>query len=338
MGKCMLNSREITKPRTSQAPRMRQSFWALAALLACLAISGCQAVTNPVLDGSAASAARDPAARDTLKTFRCRCPAKRPQITWSIPETSWQSTSRHTSQGRPAPINMPQATSGAGYAFPRWHPRDRALDGTSCLNLRAGERQTLAQIQTREDEYLNQQIVKPDATVLITLFKKRTYHVLVVRQDSTSNQSNATGGVFGVGAIGQAIGVSGRGTGVALDLPAYENDVMNALTRSGGLPGFDAADEVLIERGDYRRNVGPADAPDSVDETLSDDVASLNRSEFGGRVTRIPLRLPAGQEPAFDPKDIILKDGDIVYIATRNAEVFYTGGLLFTGNISCARL
>ena len=31
-----------------------------------------------------------------------------------------------------------------------------------------------------------------------------------------------------------------RGTGFALDLPAYENDVLNALAQTGGFPGTDA--------------------------------------------------------------------------------------------------
>ena len=43
---------------------------------------------------------------------------------------------------------------------------------------------------------------------------------------------------------------------------------------------------------------------------------------------RIPLRLPPGSERPFSAEDIILHDGDIVYIAGREGEIYYTGGLL----------
>ncbi len=45
-------------------------------------------------------------------------------------------------------------------------------------------------------------------------------------------------------------------------------------------------------------------------------------------ILRIPLRLPPGVIPNIRPEDIILEDGDIVMIDSREAEVFYTGGLL----------
>jgi hypothetical protein len=41
--------------------------------------------------------------------------------------------------------------------------------------------------------------------------------------------------------------------------------------------------------------------------------------------------LRPGQKPPFRPEDIILRTGDIVFIEARQAEVFYTGGLLPPG-------
>ena len=61
----------------------------------------------------------------------------------------------------------------------------------------------------------------------------------MVRQDS---------GGLTVGSTG-SLGQTKRGTGYVLNLPAYENDVLNALARTGGLPGLDAENEVRIERG-----------------------------------------------------------------------------------------
>src|SRR5262249_35985874 len=60
-------------------------------------------------------------------------------------------------------------------------------------------------------------------------------------------------------------------------------------------------------------------------------------ADFGAHVTRIPLRLRKGQPPPFRPEDVILQNGDVVYIPSRDADVFYTGGLLFTGQYALPR-
>ncbi len=49
------------------------------------------------------------------------------------------------------------------------------------------------------------------------------------------------------------------------------------------------------------------------------------------------MRLPPGVIPNFRLEDIILEDGDIVYIESREAEVFYTGGLLPGGEFKIPR-
>jgi hypothetical protein len=62
-------------------------------------------------------------------------------------------------------------------------------------------------------------------------------------------------------------------------------------------------------------------------------------SEFGfddftidnPNVIRIPVRLGPGQSPNITEEDIKLYDGDIVFIESRDSEVFYTGGLLGGG-------
>jgi len=100
---------------------------------------------------------------------------------------------------------------------------------------------------------------------------------------------------------GGLIGNARRGTGAAVDLPAYENDVLNALNRTGGLPGVDALNEVIVQR----------------------EVKGQ-----GTKVTRIPMRLREGEPVPFSPRDVILEDGDIVFVEARDTEVFYTGGVL----------
>lgn len=51
----------------------------------------------------------------------------------------------------------------------------------------------------------------------------------------------------------------------------------------------------------------------------------------GRRVIRIPIRLGPGETVDLREEDIILENGDIVFIEARDTEVFYTGGLLGGG-------
>ena len=145
-------------------------------------------------------------------------------------------------------------------------------------------------------------LVKGKERVLVSIFRQRTYHVTVIRQDQ--------GGVVVSGA-GQ-FAPSKRGTGVSLDLNAYENDVLNALAKSGGLPGLDATNTVVIQRG----------VPDAPAGT------TLAQANATTRQIRVPLRMRMNERLPFSPEDIILRSGDIIFIESRDTEIYYTGGLL----------
>jgi hypothetical protein len=54
-------------------------------------------------------------------------------------------------------------------------------------------------------------------------------------------------------------------------------------------------------------------------------------------VLRIPLRVKPGVVPNITEDDVRLQDGDIVYIESRETEVFYTGGLLSGGEFPLPR-
>jgi protein involved in polysaccharide export with SLBB domain len=152
--------------------------------------------------------------------------------------------------------------------------------------------------------------------ILLTLVRPRQYHVLVVRQDS--------GGLtFGPNGV---LGGTKRGTGTSLELPAYENDVLNALTRTGGLPGLDAMNEVIIQRGYFKGTDGAARARRGIDCPMPSLPGQGVDADV--RVTRIPLRLRPGESPPFKPEDVILRDGDIVFIEARDTELYYVGGLI----------
>lgn len=173
-----------------------------------------------------------------------------------------------------------------------------------------------------------EQILKPGKErISVTLMEPRRYHVLVVRQDTpgTPNdyqQQQTFAGSFVVG-LPDSQNPNRRGHGTALELPAYQNDVLTALTRTGGLPGLDAKNEIMIMRA--KRRQGGADKGGSVAGPASEDA------------TWIPLRLPTGEPVPFRPQDVILGEGDIVYIPRREAEVFYTGGLLLSGQYPLPR-
>jgi hypothetical protein len=57
----------------------------------------------------------------------------------------------------------------------------------------------------------------------------------------------------------------------------------------------------------------------------------------GPNVVRIPIRILPGETPVIRESDIILEDGDIVFIEARHSEVFYTGGLLGGGQYTLPR-
>lgn len=157
--------------------------------------------------------------------------------------------------------------------------------------------------------YLDKGLLKDDQVkLLVTLYRPRQTRVLVVRQDS-----GGTGQTFTYG--GNLQFTTKRGSGIVLELNAYENDVLTALIRSGGLPGNDAKNEVLIQRGAATENP----------ETMPTGPIP------GIKTTRIPLRLRPGEPVPFTKEDIVLNNGDIVFIQSRETEVFYTAGLIPPG-------
>lgn len=186
--------------------------------------------------------------------------------------------------------------------------------------------------------YVESELLQPRARVIITLMKERTYRVFVVRQDNT-NFSNIQ---YNLSRANQPVSersdLSSRG--FVLQLPAYKNDVLNALSLTGGLPGINAKAEIRVLRGDrmefaetdrqitqFYREHRADEFPYGIIPDRPDDDNSL----------RIPMRLRPGEVPRFKPEDIILRDGDIVYVDDRETEVYYTGGLLGGGEFQLPR-
>ncbi|MBX9680310.1 MAG: polysaccharide biosynthesis/export family protein [Gemmataceae bacterium] len=151
--------------------------------------------------------------------------------------------------------------------------------------------------------------------ILVSVLQARTVRVLVLRQESP---------LFIQGATGEPVPGGKRGTGQLLEMPTGENDLLHALTLSGGLPGLDAYNKVVVFRNGFRTDLDPRTAIQQFEQQGSPSCA------FPAALS-IPLRAPAGQWPKLGPTDITLQDGDIVFLEARDREVFYTAGLIPSG-------
>jgi len=182
-------------------------------------------------------------------------------------------------------------------------------------------------------------LLNENARIMTSLLRKRTYRVFVVRQD------NGVSGNQAILQIQQArTGINQRSDfssrGFVLNLPAYENDVFTALSQTGGLPGINAKSEIRVLRGDrlkfqerdrnlmdfYKKNEN-VEFPYGMAPQIPDD----------NSVIKIPTRLRPNEVPNIRPEDVILRDGDIVYVDSRETDVYYTGGLLNGGEFPLPR-
>lgn len=180
-----------------------------------------------------------------------------------------------------------------------------------------------AEHEIRESYTVANRILQPErARIIVTLMRPRTYSVLVVREDAqltTLGFLSASTSRTGPGYEPERHGMARR-----VELKAYENDVLHALSEGGGLPGIDAKNEVTILRGGARTPQGVELANRAIT-----DVTTRAQLFNSGMAVRIPLRVGPGDPPLrITPEEIILNTGDIVFVESRSSEVFYTGGLL----------
>jgi protein involved in polysaccharide export with SLBB domain len=170
--------------------------------------------------------------------------------------------------------------------------------------------------------YLEKGFLRPENDrILVTLMHGRQYQVVVLRQEA---------GGFSAGPEGYLINSSKRGSGFILDLPAYENDVLHALAQTGGLPGLDAYNEVIIMRGGFHGD-HDREALLKTLQTLPANTNPIQALGLTGEVIHIPLRqTPCGKVP-FSLQDVVLQTGDVVFLEARDDQWYYTGGLLPAG-------
>ena len=146
----------------------------------------------------------------------------------------------------------------------------------------------------------------------------------MLREDSTQRQlAIQSQALRGLPTTQTILGGQQQGSGAVVELAAYENDVLHALAQTGGLPGLEAVDEVIIYRGYWDSATGsplvPGEEPRGYAEVKADSAQ---------KTIRIPMRMRPGEPLPFNPQDAILQTGDIVVVRAMEPQFYYTGGLL----------
>ncbi|WP_372723038.1 polysaccharide biosynthesis/export family protein [Novipirellula sp.] len=235
----------------------------------------------------------------------------------------------------PPPVNFPDAQSTLPPSI--GYPIAVQDDGTLALPLLEPlkvEGLTLEQVREAiRDAYIDSEILRPEkARPIVTIIKERTYDVIVVREDTA-----------GRGGGGDEIrGITDQSaSGGLVKLRAYQNDILHALVETGGLPGLTAKNEVKILRAskaDQRKRAQFVQQFYAQQQAARlDPCACPPELPEDPSILRIPLRVKPGVVPNITAKDIELMDGDIVYIESRETEVYYTGGLLGGGEFPLPR-
>lgn len=243
----------------------------------------------------------------------------------------------------PPPVNFPDKEStlppSIGYPIAVQDDGTLALPLIEPLNVSG---LTLEQVRDAiRDAYIDNDILRPEkARPIVTIIQERTVDVIVVREDSAGASNN---GLNTQNLAAQFIrgGSDRSASGGLVKLKAYQNDILHALVETGGLPGLNAKNEVKVLRASradqrmrqqfmeqfYRQRQAAMLDPCVCPPELPEDPSIL----------KIPLRLPPGVTAPITEQDIELQDGDIVYIESRETEVFYTGGLLPGGEFPLPR-
>lgn len=182
---------------------------------------------------------------------------------------------------------------------------------------------SLSQVAKRvQAAYIDAGLLQADPSksfVQISLIRPRLHRVLVIREDNRAIAPSLV-------QRSQYL-MANRGDAALVQLVDHEADLLHALVATGGLPGEDAHNEVWILRG------GAWDeAAQQFDQGLSPRDIRCGRGH-----TVIPLRYPCGAPLPFGPDDVVLQEGDVVFVEKRIEKHFYTGGLLDPGQIPLPR-
>ena len=309
----------------------RPIFGLIVAWLA-VSFSGCSALTNPVANGIPAHLLPDELLAESkeglvpipLDWLRVEPPKEYRLAVGDIVGVYIEGALGDRDQL--PPIHFPQAENlppSIGFPIPISENGTISLPYVNTIDI-AGLTVEEAQKAIR-DAYTrnNQEILQPDqARVLLTLVRPRQARLLIIREDSPSMRPSLNDPTFRLfGSAPSLDAARSQGTGYILELPETEADVLSALAKSGGLPGPTALNEVIIYRG--YDDVAGFDVPTAWKEEQLHPELNASRTTI-----RIPLRVEPGTPRPFKPEDVHLKSGDIVFVPSRDTDVYYTGGLM----------
>ncbi len=344
----MVTKNDSANVKLRRARRWRKMLLLGAALISAPAITGCTALTQPI-DG--VPAARLPqqffqGTKDDLVPIDVSLLAQEPprQYILGPGDILGITVDRILPYAEPdtvpelPPVHFPTEDSDLPPAT--GFPITVLEDGMISLPLvRPIKVEGLTEDQARDlvrKTYLDAKILKEDETrkvsPIVTVIKKRQVNVVVIRQDHH--------GLVGGGGRGSITSVDYSASGKVLKLDAFKNDILNALVETGGLPGVTAKNEIKIlrsSRADKLSRMAFIQQYGAIVASHCDPCSCPPPMPDDPTVLRIPLRLPAGVLPSIRPQDVILEEGDIVLIETRDTEFFYTGGLLTPGQFPLPR-
>jgi hypothetical protein len=310
--------------------------WRLAVMFACAILCGCASLTNPVLNGIPvrrlppellAAPRREGLQTIPLNLLRQEVPKDYVLAAGDVLGVFIPGVFPPTldDQSLPSPpVYFPSQIDPVGAGLPPslGYPLTIRSDGTLALPL--VDRIPLAGLTVEEANdkvgqvYLEKGFLQPGReSILLTLVQPRQSRVLVFRQEV---------GGFAAGGRGDIATSNVKlGTSHIVDLRAYENDVLNALAYTGGLPGLDAFDGIYVFRGGQ----GNAALRQRIESHNCEQPLCLDDLKVD--VVHFPTRWPPGEPLPFQPEDVILQTGDVVLIEARSEDYYYTGGLLPSG-------
>jgi protein involved in polysaccharide export with SLBB domain len=302
-----------------------------------IVLSGCAALTNPVANGVPVHVLPDELlaeSREGFETIPLTMLRQKPPEGYLLAAGDTLGIFIEGILGAaetPPPVNIPDSVElplSIGYPIPV------RADGTISLPyIKPIDVDGMSVEQAEEavyNAYKERQILRPETEdplrIFVTLMRPRYIRVLVIRDDTQERQVTLRSqSLLGLGTTRTQIGGGRQGEGMVLELPAYQNDVLNAITRSGGLPGLESTQEIIVQRGYWDGKSDPMNGgycyPSEADQVQGD-------SEDRRGIIRIPMRVRRGQSISIPPEDIILENGDIVVVKNREPEFYYTGGLL----------
>ncbi len=162
--------------------------------------------------------------------------------------------------------------------------------------------------------------------VTVSLITPTFYRIYVVRQDTRYN-------VPGLQKPDE-FEISRRWSGTTLYLEPKEASVLTALMRTGGLPGIDAKNEIWV-----MKNLGNGEAELETIPLIKklEGDAPIMIPDDDSKLVRIPLSHQIGTGLPFDSEDVVLGDGDVVFLPRRDGDHFMTGGMLPAGRFPLPR-